>query len=173
MAYRKMTLYGCNTDTTYSNYRQIKTSHVAALSGIESLEFNILDNLPQREFIGDNTEYLDGELGNNTQYRRKWDIELQPAVYAGDFAITNGMNTTDTLRNLDVLLSKKYLWVTFEDYETEHETTAHDTSQGLDRLLPVVHLGTKISANRAKGTRTCSLTVRHRWANDYTLSTVV
>jgi hypothetical protein len=151
---------------------------VTALSGVESLEFNILDTLQQREFTGGNTEYLDGELGNNTQYRRKWDIELQPAVYAGDFAIFNGINTTDTLRNLDLLLSKKYLWVDFSGYETEHETHAHDrhahdTSHGHDRLLPVVHLGTKISANRAKGTRLCSFTVRHRWANDYTLTTVV
>lgn len=173
MAYRKMTLYGCNNDTAYSNYRQIKTSYVAALSGVESLTFNILDTLQQREFIGDNVEFLDGELGNNTQYRRKWDIELQPAVYADIFGAATDLNTASTISSLDLLLSKKYLWVTFDDYETGHEYAAYDISQSSDRLLPVVHLGTKISANRAKGTRTCSFTVRHRWANDYTLTTVV
>lgn len=167
---RTIIIYGSDTDTTYSNYRLIKTEHVEALSGVESKTINVLDVFTQEEIVGENIEYINGELSNAVHTRRKFEIICDKFVYS---TVTNDayydkMSVQD-LYNLQFVLRKKYLWADFSDYENKSGASIYSGGSGSALLIPIVQTERKMGKDNKIGVRTCDFTFRHRWNNDLTL----
>lgn len=162
---RTITLYGADTDTVYTRYKAINKTHVQAISEVETIQVRIIDAERTVELNGDNIEYLDGELSNNTSGRRQFAITCEPFTYSSNSY--GGMNTLH-LSDLQRVLRKKYLWVTFYDYEFKSGIVIFSDSSSW--VIPVVVTDTKSGKDNEKGVRTFDFTLTHRWNNDLQLT---
>jgi len=162
---RTITIFGSDNDFTYSNYSTIKEAHFIFTEGEESLTIKVLDVEETEDLTGENTEYIDGELSNNNEGRRQWDITCEPFSYSTD---SGDLMTLEDLYFLRRLLKKKYLWANFQHYETESESSWAATAPNV--IVPVVLSSTKAEKNNEKGLRYFNFTLKHRWSNDIMLN---